>query len=60
MAQAILADRPHRCSLEFSLHVVDVMTTILRAAEEASVIDIATSCERPQALGPEAAQALFA
>jgi len=59
MAQAILEDRPHRCSLEFSLHVVDVMTSILRAGEEGKVIDIATSCERPQALSPEAAQALL-
>lgn len=59
MAQAILDDRPHRCSLEFCLHVVDVMTSILRAGEEGQVIDIATSCERPQALGPEAAQSLL-
>ena len=60
MAQAILENRPHRCSLEFSLHVVDVMTSILRAGEGGKVIDITTSCERPQALGPEAAQKLLA
>jgi len=53
MAVAIIEDRPHRCSLEFSLHVVDVMTSILRAGEEGKVIDIATSCERPQALSPK-------
>src|SRR5690606_32925040 len=33
MALAILEDRPHRCSLELSLHVIDVMTGILRSGE---------------------------
>ncbi|MDD7972210.1 Gfo/Idh/MocA family protein [Roseinatronobacter alkalisoli] len=60
MALAILDGRPHRCSLEFSLHVVDVMTAILNAAETGQVLDIATSCERPEALSPDAAQALLA
>lgn len=60
MAQAIVEGRPHRCSLEFALHVVDVMTSILRSGETGAVIDIATSCERPEALNPEAAQALLA
>ncbi|MBE3637992.1 Gfo/Idh/MocA family protein [Mangrovicoccus algicola] len=60
MAQAILEGRDHRCSLDFSLHVVDVMTAILRAGEEARALDLSTTCERPAALDPAAAAALLA
>jgi len=59
MAQAILNDRPHRCSLEFSTHVVDVMVSILRSGEERKFIDIASTCTRPEALGPDAARMLM-
>ncbi|PVB62217.1 Gfo/Idh/MocA family oxidoreductase [Labrenzia sp. 011] len=60
MAQAILDDRPHRCSLEFALHVVDVMTSILASGESGRFIDIKTTCSRPDALDPQAAQDLLA
>lgn len=60
MALAIAEGRPHRCSLEFALHVVDVMTSILTSGETGAFVDIATTCERPEALGPDAAQALLA
>ncbi len=60
MALAIIENRPHRCSLEFSLHVVDVMTSILRAGEEGRAIELTTTCERPAALDPAAAKALLA
>lgn len=60
MAQAILAGREHRCSLDFALHVVDVMTSILVSGEEGRFVEITTTCERPEALGPDAAQALLA
>ena len=60
MAQAILQDRPHRCSLEFSTHVVDVMVSILNSGEERRFIEIASTCERPAALGAEDARALMA
>ncbi len=59
MAQAILAGRPHRCSLEFALHVVDVMTSILASGEEGKFIDISTTCDQPAALGVADAQALL-
>lgn len=59
MAQAILENRPHRCSLEFALHVVDVMTAILSSGESGRFIDIETTCERPEALDPEAARGLL-
>ena len=60
MAIAIAEGRQHRCSLEFSLHVVDVMTSILRSGETGTFIDMTTTCDRPDALGPDAAQALLA
>ncbi|POF33693.1 Gfo/Idh/MocA family protein [Roseibium marinum] len=60
MALAILEGRPHRCSLEFALHVVDVMTSILASGESGRFIDIKTTCSRPDALDPQAAQGLLA
>ena len=60
MAMAILEDRPHRCSAELALHVVDAMTAILQSGEQGSFVDLTTSCERPAALGVSEAQALLA
>lgn len=60
MAQAILENRPHRCSLEFALHVVEVMTAILASGERGAFIDMQTTCDRPQALDPQAARGLLA
>ena len=60
MAAAINDGRPHRCSLELATHVVEVMTGILRAGEERAWVDMTTTCDRPEALSPEAAAALLA
>ena len=60
MAHAIVEDRPHRCSLDLALHAVDVMTSILRSAEEEAWVSLSTGCGRPEPLGPEAARALLA
>lgn len=60
MAQAIVQDRPHRCSLELALHAVDVMTAILKSGESRRPVELKTSCERPAALGPKEAKALMA
>jgi len=59
MALAILENRPHRCSLEFALHVVDVMTAILRSGETGAFIRPTTSCEQPAPLGIDEAAALL-
>lgn len=59
MAMAIQADRPHRCSQELALHVVDVMTSILKAGETRQVLDLSTTCERPAALDAKAASGLL-
>lgn len=60
MAQAITQDRPHRCNSTFALHVVDVMTSILKSGESGQFVKITTTCERPAPLGPADAHALLA
>ena len=60
MMDALQTDRPHRCSLDLAIHVVDIMTSILHAGERGEFIEIATRCDRPEPLGPEAAAALLA
>ena len=60
MALAIIADRPHRCSLELALHAIDVMTGILKSGETGKFVDMQTTCDQPAALGPKEARALLA
>ena len=48
-----------RCGLDVALHVVDVMTSLLKAGETGEVITLSTTCERPLALGPDEARALL-
>lgn len=60
MALAINEGRKHRCNAAFATHVVEVMTAILEAGEIGQVMSMTTTCERPEALGPDAAQALLA
>ncbi|MEO5807849.1 Gfo/Idh/MocA family oxidoreductase [Devosia sp.] len=48
-----------RCGLDVALHVVDVMTSLLIAGETGEVRTLTTTCERPLALGPDAARALL-
>ncbi len=59
MVAAIGAGRDTRCSLERTLHGVDVMTSILKSGETGSFITLSTTCTRPEALGPQAARALL-
>jgi predicted dehydrogenase len=60
MALGILEDRPHRCSLELALHVVEVMTGILQSGEAGRFVLMKTRCERSQALAPADAKAMMA
>jgi len=60
MAQAIVEDRPHRCSLDLAIHTVDAMTAILSSGEAGDFVPLASSCERPAPLNPEQAQSLMA
>lgn len=59
MADAILTGRDNRCSLERTLHGLDVMTSILKSGETGSFVQLSTTCTRPEALSPEAARALM-
>lgn len=59
MAVAIAEGRDHRCSLDRTLHGVDVMTSILKSGETGQFVDLTTTCTRPAAMGIEEAQALL-
>jgi predicted dehydrogenase len=59
MVQAIGEGRAPRCSLDVTLHGVDVMTSILKAAETGTVVTLQTSCERPKPLSPDSARTLL-
>ncbi|CAN7303088.1 Gfo/Idh/MocA family oxidoreductase [Rhizobium rhizogenes] len=59
MAASLIDGRDARCSLDRTLHGVDVMTSILKSGAENRFIDLATTCTQPAALGIEEAQALL-
>ena len=59
MVAAMAQRRPHRCSLDLALHAVDVMTSVLRAGEERTVIALSTTCDRPAPLTAAEAAALL-
>ncbi|MFD1252262.1 putative oxidoreductase YvaA [Devosia equisanguinis] len=48
-----------RCGLDVALHVVEVMTGLLKAGETGEVLTLQTTCERPRALNIEDARALL-
>ncbi len=50
MAQALQAGRPHRCSAELALHVLEVMERALDAARTGQAQTLTTTCERPAPL----------
>ncbi|WP_090210377.1 Gfo/Idh/MocA family protein [Yoonia litorea] len=60
MAMAIAEGRQNRCNIDLAVHVVDVMTGILRSGAERRFVDMTTTCERPTAFSPEDAMALLA
>ncbi|MEU9336676.1 Gfo/Idh/MocA family oxidoreductase [Streptomyces sp. NPDC048290] len=47
LAAALAAGRPHRASAELAAHVLDVMLTLLDAAEEGRALPVTSTCERP-------------
>ncbi len=59
MAQGILAGRPHRCSLEFALHAIEIMTAILQSGDSGKFATLTTSCQRPDALDAPAARRMM-
>lgn len=59
MVLAIAQGRDARCSLERTLHGVDVMTACLKSGESGEFITLTTTCTRPAAFGPAEAAALL-
>lgn len=59
MAAAIAAGRPHRCSGELALHVLEVLEGILRSAEQRRPVEMTTRCSRPAAFDAAAAMELM-
>ncbi|WP_429817466.1 Gfo/Idh/MocA family protein [Ensifer sp. B1-9] len=59
MMVGVETGRDHRCSLDRSLHTIDVLTSILRSADEGRTINIATTCTQPAAFGVEEARSLL-
>jgi len=60
MAVALIEGRDIRCSIDRALHVVDVMTSILKSGAEGNFVATTTTCTKPAALGIEEALALLA
>jgi predicted dehydrogenase len=54
MAHAIETGRPHRASGELAFHVLDIMEAVLRAGAERTVVELASTVERPASV-PEGA-----
>jgi hypothetical protein len=55
MVTSIDARRPGRCGIDFAIHALDVVTSLLDASETGKVVSLATTCERPE-LRPEDAR----
>jgi predicted dehydrogenase len=50
LASALAAGIPHRADGQLAFHVLDVMESLLTAAESGRAVDVASSCERPAAV----------
>jgi predicted dehydrogenase len=59
MMASVETGQTARCDLSVALHVVEVMTGLLKAGETGQVLNLQTTCERPRALGIEDARALL-
>ena len=59
MVAALQGGRDARCSLERTLHGVEVMTACLTSGETGQFVTLTTTCTRPAALSPDEARALL-
>jgi len=50
LAHGVRSGRPHRCSGELALHVLEVMLTFERASQDGRTLEIAHRCAQPAAL----------
>jgi predicted dehydrogenase len=59
MIDAIHNNRMHRCNGELALHVVDIMTSALHSGESGKLIELSSTCERPEAIDAASAKKLL-
>jgi predicted dehydrogenase len=59
MIAAIEGGRPARCGLDLALHAIDVVSSLLKAAETGRVMTLTTTCARPAPLRPAEAEVLM-
>jgi predicted dehydrogenase len=59
MMNSIETGKAARCGLDVALHVVDVMTSILKAGQTGQMVTLTTTCIRPDALSPDDAAAML-
>lgn len=59
MVLAVEEGRKPRCSLENSLHAVDIMTSILKSGETGEFVEMSTTCEQPAILTPQEARSMM-
>jgi predicted dehydrogenase len=59
MVMGIQEKRDYRCSLERTLHGIEIMAGILKSGETGKFVEMKTTCTRPAALGPKEAKALL-
>ncbi|NEX45512.1 Gfo/Idh/MocA family protein [Pseudotabrizicola algicola] len=59
MVQALMSGRDARCSLDRTLHGVEVMMACLDSGASGAFVTLTTTCTRPEALGIAEARALL-
>lgn len=59
MVAALQTGRDARCSLDRTLHGVEVMTACLKSGATGDFVTLTTTCTRPAALSPDEARALL-
>lgn len=59
MAQSIIERREARCSIDRSLHALEIMLSLLASGAAGKFVTLKTSCTRPKPLGPDEARALL-
>jgi predicted dehydrogenase len=53
MAEAMIADRPHRAAGELGLHVLEIMEGVISSSDSGRAVEVTSPCERPAPLPVE-------
>ena len=59
MMRAIETGRPHRCTGDLAMHVLDIMESLHKSGETGSFIDVQSTCEQPSAVPKDIALGEF-